>query len=182
MGDDRLELVIQSVKRSRNRYIIGLIIFLGFGIGAIVLSVTVPEEMGTAGYIVGGIFTALGLLVGWLTVVPILNPRDCPLVRLLRDNPEKVCWISHHAAPGGRGPSRNVFMVTLQDVDKKGHTIQVKAKRLDELMETLQAIAPRATVGYSDELNKQYAADPYSLLKDASEVKDASGDAAAKNA
>jgi hypothetical protein len=49
-------------------------------------------------------------------------------------------------------------------------------------METIKGFAPRATVGYTDELAKQCQADPWSLIKGAGEAGGASDGADAKDA
>ena len=86
---------------------------------------------------------------------------------LLTEHPDKVVWICTMDVPGARGrPQQNKKSVIVHDVDRKGHTFNVKTADLEEVMSILTSIAPRATVGYSDENNQKCVADPYSLIRD----------------
>jgi len=165
--DEKLEIIVKSIRRTRNNYILGFLFIFGFGVFLTVLSILDPEEAGTAGLVMGIVIAVFGLLVG-LVIIPILNPRTCPLMKLLTEHPDKIVWLCTMDVPGARGrPQKNKKSVIVHDADRKGHTFNVKTDQLEEVMSILQSIAPRATVGFTKENNEKYKADPYSLLKDA---------------
>ena len=167
MEEGKLDLIVNSIRRTRNSYIIGFLFIFGFGVAITVFSIVDPEEGGTAGLVTGIVITVFGLLLG-LIILPILNPRTCPLMRLLTEHPEKIVWLCTMDVPGPRGrPQKGKKSVVVQDADRKGHSFNVKSDQLEEVMAILTSIAPRATVGFSKENNEKYKADPYSLLRDA---------------
>jgi hypothetical protein len=178
--DDKLELVIRTLKSMRNKYIIGFLFIFAFGVAAVVGGIVEPEEMGT-GAICVGVFFLLLAAFGVTLILPVLNPRNSPLMKLICDTPERIAWLYSSVSPGSRGAMKT-FTIYIHDVDKKMHSFIVKPKHLDELMETIKGFAPRATVGYTDELAKQFQADPWSLIEDAGEAGGAPGGADAKDA
>jgi len=166
MEEGKFDLIVKSIRRTRNSYIIGFLIIFGFGVLITVFSIVDPEEGGTAGLVIGIVITVFGLLLG-LIILPILNPRTCALMKLLTEHPEKIVWLCTMDIPGARGrPQKGKKSVVVQDADRKGHTFNVKADQLEEVMAILTSLAPRATVGFSKENNEKYKTDPYSLLRD----------------
>ncbi|MHC4199982.1 MAG: hypothetical protein ACYSU0_08330 [Planctomycetota bacterium] len=166
---ERLDLVIRSLRRTRNKLGCGFVFILGFGIAAIVGGI-VSDEAGIGAVIVGVVcvlLSALGAKIIW----PNLKPAESPLVKLLLEHPEKIAWIYTAMDPGSGGVWGKTVNVNVNDTDKKAYSFSAKAKELDQMMETLTSFAPRAAVGMTDEIKKKYFQDPWSVMADA-ETKD----------
>ncbi len=163
--DEKLDLVVRSIRRTRNKLGCGLLLVLGIGVAMIVGGV-VSDEAGI-GIMIFGVVCVLLALLGGKMIWPNLNPANSPLMKLLQEHPENIAWIYVSTDPGSGGVYGKSKNVTVNDTDKKAHTFSVKEKYLDELMETLKSYAPRAAIGLTDELKKKYAQDPWSVMSDA---------------
>ena len=164
-GIEKLDLVVKSIKRTRNKLGCGFLLLVAIGIGFIVGGV-VSEEKGTVAITIVGVVCLLLSAVGVKIILPILKPAESPLVRLLLEHPENVAWIYTAVDPGSGGVYGKSKNVTVNDTDKKSHTFSVKEKDLEEVLETLKSFAPRAAVGMTDEIRKKYFQDPWSVMSD----------------
>lgn len=161
---ENLELVVRSVRRTRNKLGCGFLLCLGIGVAFAVAGI-VSEEAGIGIAIFGG-FCVLLALVGAKIIWPNLKPESSPLMKLLREHPENIAWIYTAVDPGSGGVWGKSMNVTVNDTDKKAHTFSVKAKELDGVMETLKSCAPRAAVGLTEDIKKKYEQDPWSVMSD----------------
>ena len=124
IGED-LELVVRSIRRTRNKLGCGFLLCLGIGIGFIAGGIF-SEEAKAAMIILGAICVLLAL-VGAKIVWPNLDPENAPLVRLLRERPENIAWVYSAVDPGSGGVWGRTMSVTVNDVDKQAYTFTVKA-------------------------------------------------------
>lgn len=166
---EKLDLVIRSLRRTRNKLGCGFILVLGIGI-AMVLGGLFSEEASTGLTIFGAVCILLAAF-GVKIILPNLSPVNSPLVKLLLERPEKIAWIYTAMDPGSGGVWGKTVNVNVNDTDKKAYTFSAKAKELDQVMEILTSFAPRAAVGMTDEIKKKYFQDPWSVMAD-SETKD----------
>ncbi len=162
--DEKLDLVVRSLRRTRNKLIAGFGIFLAIGIAAIVGGI-LEEELGNTALIIGVVCVLLAL-VGTKIIWPNLKPESSPLMKLLQEHPENIAWIYTAVDPGSGGIYGKSKNITVNDTDKKAHTFSVKEKELDKMMEILKSFAPRAAIGLTDEIRKKYEQDPWSVMAD----------------
>ena len=161
---ENLDVVIRSIRRTRNKLIFGFLLVLAFGIALIAASIF-GDEAGIVTAIFGIICVLLALF-GVKIIWPNLKPEKSPLIVLLKEHPENIAWIFKTVDPGSGGVWGKSFNIVINDTDKKAHTFAVKAADLDELMETLKSKAPRAAIGLTDEIKKKYQQDPWSVMSD----------------
>ncbi|MHC4506180.1 MAG: hypothetical protein ACYTFI_23035 [Planctomycetota bacterium] len=166
---EKLDLVIRSLKRTRNKLGCGFILILGIGI-AMVIGGIYSKEASTGLAIFGAVCILLAAF-GVKIILPNLHPAKSPLVKLLLEQPEKIAWIYTAMDPGSGGVWGKTVNVNVNDVDQKVYSFSAKAKELDQVMEILTSFAPRAAVGMTDEIKKKYFQDPWSVMADA-ETKD----------
>ncbi len=161
---ENLQLIVRSIKRTRNKLGCGFLIVLGIGVGMAVGGFY--SEEASIGLIIFGAVCILLAAVGVKIVLPNLSPANSPLIKLLTEHPENIAWIFVTVDPGSGGIYGKSKNVNVNDTDKKCHTFAVKEKDLDEVMATLKTYAPRAAIGLDKEIQKKYAADPWSVMSD----------------
>jgi hypothetical protein len=160
---DNLDLVVRSIRRTRNKLGLGFLVILAIGVGLVYGGVA--SEEGGIGITIFGAFCVLLALFGAKIIWPNLRPSKAPLVRLLRERPENVAWIYDTPDPGPRGRTIT-HTIHVHDTDKRGHTFMVKVAEVGGMMETLKSFAPRATFGPSKENETKYKQDPWSMISD----------------
>ncbi len=161
---EKLELVIRSLKRTRNKLGCGFILILAIGVAAVLGGIFSDEA--SAAIIGFGVFCLLLAALGVKIIWPNLNPVNSPLMKLLVETPEKIAWIYSAVDPGSGGVWGKTNNVIVNDTDKNAHSFIVKAKELDEMMGILKSFAPRAAFGMTDEIKERYAKDPWSVMTD----------------
>lgn len=115
----------------------------------------------------GGVAFALpvGLFMGWRW----WSVRDDgPLVRLLRDEPQRIVWtyVKIHAVHSRGGQEiRRTHEVALGRDDGKKVSFYVDDAVLERVVEAIAEIAPHATTGYTEANEDLFADDPTALKK-----------------
>lgn len=141
----------------------------GWCVGVLVLgvlwAVKGPVGIGGLGSTAENVFTG-GVLALVLTFCVLsfrnwvsADPKRAALPRVLRDEPEKVVW--YYPVDHYRGGAKAGTDVWIRLEDGSAHVIAYCAR--DALMEGLRVRCPRATAGYSQELEAAFAQDPKSL-------------------
>jgi hypothetical protein len=163
-ANEKLDLVVRSLKRTRNKLGCGFLLVLGIGVGMIVGG-TYSDEASLA-LIIFGVICVLLAALGGKTILPNLSPANSPLMKLLQEHPENIAWIYTVRDPGSGGIYGRCTNITVNDTDKNAHTFSVKDKNLEEMMGILKSFAPRAAIGLDKELQEKFAQDPWSVMAD----------------
>jgi len=116
-------------------------------------------------YAFAALFAGFAGVFLWVALVKS-SPERSPLIVALRDRPDDVVWLYvtdiKVDVSGIEAPVRDCN-VTSRLADGSTVALTVHKSKADEVLAALVALAPRATVGFSEERAKQYEADPRSL-------------------
>jgi hypothetical protein len=114
---------------------------------------------------------AIGALFGWAWF-PIRNKDSAPLVRLFRERPMDGVWIYPlEIRTKKRGQVRyRQHRLIVGTVQRKKLQIELPGEAIASTMAMFSATLPHATVGYNDQLETQFRANPESLRKPVSQA------------
>ena len=54
--------------------------------------------------------------------------------------------------------------IHIHEVSKKQHQFMVKVEQVEQMLAILRSFAPRAAIGFTDEVRKKYEQDPWSVM------------------
>jgi hypothetical protein len=160
-SEEKIQLIIRSIRKTRNRLGCGFF-FIG-GFGGLMIYLTFATDEGGTWSLVFGILLILLARFGAKIVWPNLRPERAPLVGLLREHPENIAWMYDTPDPGPRGRTIT-HTITVLYTDKRRHSFQVKVDEVEEMMGMLKSFAPKASVGLTKEIEEKYRQDPWSVI------------------
>lgn len=171
MSTDReanLATVRAALGRARTMQL-GLAVFVAAMAWLFTLSLDEKSTIGSLVLVYGmtGFFVLIAAVLTWVALVKN-SPARSPLVVALRDRPDDVVWLYIQdikvMVSGVDAPVRDCN-VTAKLADGSTVAITVHKSKADPLMAALTALAPGAVVGFSDELEARFKANPRSVAQ-----------------
>jgi hypothetical protein len=148
---------------------IGLAIFVAAMAALFTLAIDADSTLGAKVmvYVMTGLFGSLAAALVWIALVKS-DPDRSPLMAALRDRPSDVVWLYVQDVKvdvdGIDAPVRDCN-VTARLADGSTVAITVNKAKADGVMAALAALAPAAVVGFSEEREARYKADPRSVAQ-----------------
>lgn len=168
------EILIRSIRKTGRTILIGAVIVMAVGILWYIGIRNDPEfsRMPRAGQITSLIFIALFLVLGlWMIYAfvkkKMWSPQSSRVYKAMKNHgSDDVVWIYEHViqtqAPTDKFDRHSLYFCFS---DKTVQNVMIKVKDLDAIFKDLEQHFPRATIGFSPELQKKYKENPGSLLK-----------------
>jgi hypothetical protein len=156
------DLLVSHIRRFWRMHLYAGLSMIGLGV---VIAVVILLAGRTGHRASGaGVFGAGGLAIGLpFVALALRDPRKTELVRMLRERSHSsIVWLYTVAGSHQIGSGASV-VVGYQD-GQRAQAMTYHGKE-DELLDALASIAPHATVGWTDELEVRFRANPGSLRR-----------------
>ena len=158
MVDDTYSLVERMLVATRRTKLISGGVVTVLGVPLLLLPLFVEAQLWEAAVIAGLGAAAFGM--GGFQLFQAMQLRDvknAPLMRVIRNEPDKVVWIYEFVMRVNGVPNNSVF---LWCNDGKKYEFNLRQADTSALIAGLSNLLPKAVVGYSPELKKLYKRAP----------------------
>ena len=164
-----MELILKALKKTAVRALWLAVLLLFVGVSCVLSVYFNPSSLGmqitmyvlAAAFIVGALkFVVQGIRM-------LASPDTNELIVILRERPQEIAW-AYETQVKGREATSGFEMqqssLTVRMLNKKRFSLFAAKRDIKSMLEYVARTAPKAHIGYSEELEKMYRAHPASVM------------------